>query len=202
MDFKAVLCPGCKGLTKTLRIMRLIAFLMLSTCLMANARGLSQGVTLSVRNAPLEKVFSEISRQTGYEFLYSMKMIQGAKKVDLAVKNANVSDVLMICFRNQPFSYTIIDRTIIIKPREQMPVEEQEISIPPVIVQGRVLDEKGQPLFGATVDEKGKSNSTTTGADGRFSLEVSGSESVLTISFVGYKTMEVKVGNQTSIEVG
>ncbi|HEY8397018.1 MAG TPA: SusC/RagA family TonB-linked outer membrane protein, partial [Flavihumibacter sp.] len=70
-----------------------------------------------------------------------------------------------------------------------------------VIVQGRVLDEKGQPLFGATVDEKGKSNSTTTGADGRFSLEVSGSESVLTISFVGYKTMEVKVGNQTSIEV-
>ncbi len=68
-------------------------------------------------------------------------------------------------------------------------------------VSGRVVSsDDGSPVPGANVLEKGTSNGTVTDADGRFSLQVS-SGATLVISFVGYATQEITVGNQSTIEV-
>lgn len=64
---------------------------------------------------------------------------------------------------------------------------------------GTVVDAEG-PVIGATVLEKGTSNATVTDMDGNFSLNVQPG-ATLVISYVGYKTQEVVVGNQSVIRV-
>jgi TonB-linked SusC/RagA family outer membrane protein len=60
-------------------------------------------------------------------------------------------------------------------------------------IRGRVIDESGNGLTGATVAEKDRANTTTTAANGSFSINIQGQESVLVISYVGFKPKEVPV---------
>ncbi len=67
-------------------------------------------------------------------------------------------------------------------------------------VSGQILDENGEGLPGASVIEKGTTNGTTTDIEGNFRINVP-QTAVLTISFVGYETQEIEVGNQSTINV-
>ncbi|MDR1982143.1 MAG: TonB-dependent receptor [Tannerellaceae bacterium] len=64
-------------------------------------------------------------------------------------------------------------------------------------ITGKVVDEKGIPLIGANVIEKGTTNGIVTDVDGNYSLSV-GADATLQFSFIGYQTKELKVGNQTT----
>ena len=70
-----------------------------------------------------------------------------------------------------------------------------------LVVQGTVTDDKGVPLPGANIIEKGTTNGTITDENGHYSLEVSGPNAVLEISFLGYATQEINVGGRTTINV-
>ncbi len=70
-----------------------------------------------------------------------------------------------------------------------------------VTVTGKVVDDTGAPLPGATILEKGTNNGTVTDIDGNYSLDVAGPESVLLFSFIGYVNQEATVGSQTSIDI-
>ena len=69
-----------------------------------------------------------------------------------------------------------------------------------ITVKGVVKDATGQTVIGASVLQKGTSNGTITDFEGSFTLEVP-SDAVLTISFVGYKTQEIKIAGKTSLNV-
>lgn len=58
-------------------------------------------------------------------------------------------------------------------------------------VNGLVVDSNGEPIIGANVLEKGTTNGSLTDVDGKFTLNVR-QGAVLQISFIGYKTQEVK----------
>ncbi len=66
-------------------------------------------------------------------------------------------------------------------------------------ISGKITDETGQALPGVNILEKGTSNGTSTGIDGTYNLAVSSNNAVLLVSFIGYLTQEITVGNQTSI---
>ncbi len=70
-----------------------------------------------------------------------------------------------------------------------------------VKVSGTVTDEGGETLPGVNIIEKGTTNGTITNADGHYSIQVTGSQSVLEFHFVGYETYSVLVGNKTTIDV-
>ena len=65
-------------------------------------------------------------------------------------------------------------------------------------VKGRVVDVNNVAIIGASILEKGTSNGTITDFDGAFSLEVN-SQSTLVISYIGYKTQEVKAASSLEI---
>src|SRR5690242_15913421 len=65
-------------------------------------------------------------------------------------------------------------------------------------VKGRVIDDKGDGLSGATVAQRGHTNTTSTAGDGSFSINIQQESAVLIISYVGYMTKEVPVRNATS----
>lgn len=186
------------------RILKLTAILVLATCLQGGATGYAQKVTLQVRGMTLDRLFGQLRSQTGYQFLYADEVLRTARPVNLSVRNAELSDVLAECFRDQPVTYTISDRTIVVKRKVAASVSEPAMS-PAVAetareVRGRVTDAAGQPLQGVSVTVKGGSQGTQTDATGAYSISVP-EEAVLVFSYVGYATVEQKVQGRSQMDV-
>src|SRR5438105_2439819 len=70
-----------------------------------------------------------------------------------------------------------------------------------LVISGIVRDEKSEPVSGATVNEKGTSNSTSSNETGAFRLNVHNAKSVLVFSAVGYGSKEIAVGQQSNINI-
>lgn len=64
-----------------------------------------------------------------------------------------------------------------------------------VSVKGQVLDGDGIPVIGASILEKGTTNGVITDIDGNYSLNVSSKNAVIVISYIGYKTVELKASD-------
>lgn len=69
------------------------------------------------------------------------------------------------------------------------------------VVRGLVTDESGEPIIGATVSVKGTTTATMTDIDGKFTLTIARSVTALTFTYVGYETIEVKVGPDMRIQM-
>lgn len=67
-----------------------------------------------------------------------------------------------------------------------------------ITVKGKVVDENGEPLMGATIQQKGTTNGIITDIDGNFTFSVP-SNSTLVISYIGYKAIEVNVGSNSKL---
>lgn len=190
---------------KTLLIMKMIIVFTLAICLHASAKTFSQKITISQENAPLEKIFKEISRQSAYSFVYTKSLLQQAKKVTITVKDASLEDVLRECFKHQPLAFSILDNLIIIKEKELKEDAVEIISPPPapmvISVTGIVMNDMGEPLSGASITELNTNNATMTNSDGSYSINVNDERSVLVISYVGYNSKEIVVGAQTTINI-
>ena len=68
-------------------------------------------------------------------------------------------------------------------------------------VTGRVSDAGGSALPGVNIAEKGTANGAITDANGNFAISVASPASILSISFIGYSTQEVVVGDRTTIDI-
>ena len=68
-------------------------------------------------------------------------------------------------------------------------------------ITGQVVDALNESMPGVNVQVKGTTNGTITNIDGKFSISVPNSKSVLVFTFIGYSKQEIVVGNQTKINV-
>jgi TonB-dependent SusC/RagA subfamily outer membrane receptor len=145
----------------------------------------------------LEKAFAEIRKQTGYSFVYRLEWMKDARKVDITVHNSTIQEALDQCFKNQPFSYEIIDRTVVLKRKEKTAAlaEENPASTPApslLEIKGQIVTETG-PVGGATVLIKRTGKGTISDAAGGFTLAGLEENDVIIISAVGYETKEQPV---------
>ena len=78
----------------------------------------------------------------------------------------------------------------------------KEVSAQPRFVSGKVLDAQGNPVVGAAVIVKGTTVGMSTGADGDYLLQISPSagNAVLVVNYLGFRPVEVTVGNRTQID--
>ena len=182
--------------------MKLTAVLLLAACLQVSARTNAQSISISQRNTTLEKVFKEIHRKTGYQFFYQDELLRQAKSFDINVKDASVEQVLDVCFKDQPLNFSITEKAITIKRKEEMNFSN---ALPPaplaqIDIRGKITDEKGKPLAGVTVAVLGEKGGVSTNEAGDFSMNVS-ENAVLTFSYVGYKTVTIPVKGRSSIDI-
>jgi TonB-dependent starch-binding outer membrane protein SusC len=186
-------------LTKTFKIMRITLFLMLALILQTFANeAYSQKTKLSLdyTNTRLEVVLDEIEDLTEFFFLANEKLVDLNRSIDLSVKNKKIDEILDMLFAGTDVVYTITDRKIILAPSFLSEVAQQQRS-----VSGKVTDETGQPLPGVTVVVKGTTQGTVTNADGNYTLTNISEDATLVFSFVGMRTQEFEVGNQSVINV-
>ncbi len=191
----------CKGqpmyglLTKTIspqarRVMKLTAIILFVAALHVSAKGLGQQISLDLKDTPLEKVFTEIEKQSGYQFFYKISLVVEFKNVDVVINNANIEQTLCKIFKNQALDFNIVGKTIVVtKKDESKRIIEQP---PPIDVHGRVVDSTGSPMIGATVKNNTIHTTTLTDDEGEFSIHADVGDEI-TVSFVGYKSKTFKL---------
>jgi len=182
--------------------MKLTIVLLLSVFLQVSATGYSQTVNFSGKDVPIKKVFSVIKNQTGAVFFYDAALLLEAKPVTVKLQNVSLEEALNEIFKGQPLSWVMENKTITII-KKQLPViktfTEQAIAV--TVIKGRVVNENGVPVPGATVLVKGTKNATSTNADGFFELNGLDVNATLIISGTNIQTKEIKTGSKTFLAI-
>lgn len=180
-----------RGLSKILFVMKLTVVLLTVTLLHVHAAGVSQKVSYTGSSVLLEKVFSELKKQTGYVFFYDLELIKKAKPVSIQGKDVPLQSFLKELLADQPLSFFVKKRSVFIRKKVE-PVAgnpaaaaAEEAFLPPVRIKGWVSDKEGGPLKGVSVAVKGGKQGTQTATDGSFELNNVPSGSTLEFSFVG-----------------
>ena len=151
-------------------------------------------VTISMKNATLETILAEINRQTGLDYGFqSNGSVDKNRRFTLEVTDITVEEALNTLLKDSPYDYVLEKNRIVIVIREKKPVQL-------IAVTGRVVDEKGNPIPGATVLIQGTTQGVATDADGRYTINTR-PEDALRISFIGYKTEVVPLKGKTKLNV-
>lgn len=186
--------------------MKISTVLFILTFLQVHANGYSQSmkVSLNFENASIAEVFEKIESLSDYTFIYSPYDTKGFTPLSASFVEKPVKNVLATLFEGKKLTYTFEDNYIIvrkdasIRPSALTAKEDKVMRV----ITGRVTDDTGAPLPGASVTVKGTSVGTTTDADGNYSIDHDFEDSdVLVFSFVGFGTKEMTVGSQSTIDV-
>ncbi len=189
---------------KILRVMKITLLLMLAALMQVSAAGFAQKVTINQKRISLKQVFDEINRQTGYNILWSPKQVNSSKTLDVNFEKAAIDEVLTECFRGTSLTYTIEGKTVVIREKRpekraaNIDIPKETMEMKPV--QGKVTDDKGLPLPGATVRIKGSTKGTVTDVSGAFTIDASPGD-ILVVSFLGYASEEMTVGSLAALTI-
>ena len=185
---------------KILRTMRISTFL-LGACVFCsyaeNSHSQNARISLNKSNTQLEKILNEIESQTDYLFIYN-NQVDVDRKVSVKAKTKPVSQVLDDLFKNAGIKYEMEGTHIVLSATDVNAVAA--VKQQTRTVTGRIVDDMGEPIIGANVFVKGTTNGTVTDFDGNFSIEAD-SKSVLSISYIGYLTKEIVIGNLKVINI-
>ena len=189
---------------KILSIMKLTVIFLIAFSLNISATVYSQTTKLSlnVQNQSIKDILYLIENQSDFRFIYESGKINLDKKVSVQVREQTVEVVLKQLFNNEGINYEITENNLIlINPSpEQLKIISQNKSQVRKKVTGIVKDEKGEPIIGANVVERGTTNGVITDIDGNFELNVA-SSSVLEISYIGYVSQEILIGNKNKFHI-
>lgn len=178
------------------RVMKLTAFILLVSGLHLSAKTVSQTITISGKDLKLEIILTAIEKQTGYNALYDEDALKNAHPVSIAVKNIPLEKFLDEVFRDQPLSYIIKKKSIIISRKIVTAGERKTFSsgLYPIKISGTVTGTNGQPLAGATLTVKGIGKTTVTDDKGYFEL-LADIGNTLIVSYVGFYSREFKIND-------
>jgi hypothetical protein len=187
---------------KWLLMAKFMTFFMLAALLQVSAGTYSQTAKfdLKMKNVTILDVFKQIEEESTYRFFFDNEQVDLTKKVNVDTENKELTEILDQLLSGTDLTYEMMDRLILVKSKngKSSPVSEFSQQKP---VSGNVTDTGGQPLPGVSVVVKGTTNGTVTNTDGDYILTNLPAEAILQFSFVGMKTQEVPVGNQTTISV-
>lgn len=183
---------------KILKIMRLTVFLITLTCLQTFALSnyaQTQKLELKVTNATLTEVLDRIENQSDFFFFYNNKNVNLDSRLSLDLQDKTIKEVLNVLFAGTDISYTINNRQIILSGADAASAQQEKT------ITGQVKDSSGQALPGVTVVLNGTMQGTVTDFDGNYTISDVPVGSTLVFSFVGMRSQEIVIGNQSTINV-
>jgi TonB-linked SusC/RagA family outer membrane protein len=167
---------------------------------------LDKKVSISFTNSSLKKVLNQLQKNDNVKFIYSNSTIDVNQQVSVNADNLALKTVLDQLLNNNGITYQVVnDRIVLGKTANVTNVTTtpattaaSKVAVP---ITGKVVDQAGQTVIGASVLEKGTNNGVTTDINGNFKLNVAGPNSVLVIAYIGFSSQEVVVGDRASINV-
>lgn len=173
--------------------------LFISVQLVAN-NDIEKTISVNLKNVPLKTVIAEIERQANYLFVYDEKVIDINRRVSLNVKNAKAEDVLKSVLSGTNIIYTFEAKNIVLKLKATKETDNPVNLQKAKIVSGKVTDNQGEPVIGATVKLEGSSIGTITDVNGTFTIEAP-ADGKLTISYVGFLSRTVNIQGKSELGI-
>ncbi|WP_455636108.1 TonB-dependent receptor [Parabacteroides sp.] len=185
--------------SKISRTMKLTLFLVclsvsMSFAIPTNAQ--SASLSIKVVDQSIKEVLETIENQTDFHFFYNSKLVDVNQVISVDIKNKDVMSTLDQIFKDSNIGYKVVGKDVILSVKEsvQEPAQDKKA------ITGTVVDERGEPVIGANVVEKGTTNGTITDMDGRFTMEV-GAKAVLVVSYIGFNAQDVAVGTKSNLTI-
>lgn len=160
-------------------------------------------ITITVQNKPIRETLKEIEKVSNYKFFYN-ESLAGLEKIStLRVKNSSIDHAMQQLLAGTNIEFRKRDNNIIAliekgtSNTQNQPLGQNRKTP----VKGRVLDDKGEPVIGATIIEKeNPTNGTVTDFDGNFAMNIS-LGAVLKISSIGYAEQDISTAGKTSVNI-
>ena len=168
-------------------VMSLTLILTLSSLSGYGAKAVRDTISLNLQEVKLERFVEVMKQKTGLNFLYNSLLFKDAKPISVTANGENWESVLRRVLEKEGFTYDVKDEIVVIKRK----VENDHNKF--VIVKGKVIDSKKEPLPGVTVLLKGMTIGTVTDSKGNFSIRVPQGVDSLIVSFIGMQTEYLKL---------
>ena len=187
-----------------------LSVLMMLTCSFSLIAGSNYSqektITLDIQNAPIKQIIAQIEKTSEFIFVYSDDVEASIeKKTSIKVQSKTITEILNLLLASTDLSYRIWDRQVVIykdkdaKPVKKAEIEEQKSNIK---VTGQIVDENGESLIGAIIQEIGTNNAAVSDLNGFYSIyNLKDATSRIKITYIGFKAVEVTVGNQQEINI-
>ena len=160
-----------------------------------NIQAQNAGISVSLKNKPLELAIRAVEKQSDFTFVYDSHVVDVKKKVTVSVRSADISNVLNKIFAGTGISYKVLNNKIILSKKSAMSGKPKFVKI-----KGRVTDEKGVPVIGATVMIPGTQNGVITDVEGNYEISnVSSETSDISFSSLGYVAQVVPISGRSTI---
>lgn len=193
--------PKTEFMTRRLIIARLAGWTMrmiASVLLIASAHVSSfannpDKITLRLKNTEWSKVLLALEKASNYRFVYSNDIAPVNRKIDLVVRDAELSQIMEVILDNTGLSYRMMSQSLVVIYKTGTMDAE-------IRVTGRITDETGSPLPGASVRVKGTATGVSANANGEYAITAP-DDATLVYSFVGYTEREIVIAGQTIINV-
>ena len=162
-------------------------------------------VSVDLKDATLKDAFREIEKETKFRFSYAKKHLDKEVVINREFDEESLEDILKEFSKVADLKFKRINDNIVVEKRAAAEKAIVELAYDqkqqPVSVSGTVLaGNDNAPLPGVSVIIKGTTTGTTTDIDGKFRMDAS-PEDVLVMSYIGYITQEVEVGNRTTFNI-
>lgn len=189
--------------------MKLTVLFLLITLFRINANTYSQNtkVSLNLTNVSIEEILSEIEKKTEFNFFYRNAGIDLRKRININVNKLRIKKILELILSDSKIRYEVFNKQIILLPktikfnREKLRKKPIPLEIQEKYITGKITDEKGEPLPGATILFKGTKFGTDSDIDGKYKLSLVKGATTLIVTYIGYKTVEIPINNRTVIDI-
>lgn len=174
------------------------AFFLFILYLMYSVSGYSQTTEISISRPEMKisALLSLIETQTKFLFVYNKNSVNVERRVQVKTGKMPVYKALDQAFQGTDVNYVVEGHNIILRSRP----ENTENKPYKIRITGRVTDEKGQPIIGVNILQKGTNQGTISNIDGSFSLSAF-PESTLIISCIGYEAITLALNGRKMINV-
>jgi len=195
--------PFC-GIKQLFRIMKLTALLLFIGFLHLSATSRSQTISLNIRSQSLGKVFEAIEKQTNLTVIYNDRFVNPATQVSIQVTNRPLAQTLESLLKPISLTYHLTRNTIVITgapAKENKQATPSSLNLRQRTISGRVVDDQGKPLTGATVSVKGTAVAVTTDAQGNYRINVPENGETLLFTLIGFEAVEKPINNLSTLNI-
>ena len=152
----------------------------------------AQTVSKVFKEQTLKTVLKEIESQTGLSIIYQKDEINENKKINATFENTPVVEALSSIL-DKSLEVSLRNKMIVISKKEQTSSGD---SLKKRTITGKVVDDKGESVIGASIAVQGTTLGTITNLDGEYTLANVPENSEVTVSFIGYKTLIFKANDK------
>lgn len=159
-------------------------------------------LSLGLKNSSVSDALKVIENQSDFFFLYSEKIIDINRKVNVDLRDSRIEKVLDTIFEGTDVTYTVKGKQIVLSsPQANNSESRTAVGQQSLGVKGSVKDAEGTPVPGVSVVVKGTTKGTITDSSGNYSLSDIPSNATLQFTFIGMRMQEVAVNNRSAINV-